>query len=418
MLRNILSCVFAFSLLLVSSLASAASAPSEIKIGTLYAASGSYASISMPVYMGLKMWVKSVNAEGGVMVKPYGKRIPVKLVSYDDQSSTATAATLYTQLITQDKVDILLADSGSVLTSVAVPIAREHKMLLIDQSGTGRTFFSPDNPYIALVSTPYTNAWARNLGDFMTKVGPTLGIKRVALIYATNDFASQQADALREAMTKAGAPEIVYDKGVPTDTSNYTVLLNGIRAKQPDAVLEVGYPGNDTAFLRNLSGLGLHFKFLFAVYPGLETSHMLKTVGLDGMKYVFTHIPAYKVEHKVTTGMTTAEYHKAWDKAYPNTSVSFGFNSVVGYNTGLVIEKALAETKSLDQLDLRKALFSLSGRLSTLAGTFELNKEGAQIGELMPLGQLVPDNKGGLKTVVVYPSKLATGEPIYPAPTH
>src|SRR5699024_2857743 len=161
------------------------------------------------------------------MVKPYGKRIPVKLISYDDQSSTATAATLYTQLITQDKVDILLADSGSVLTSVAVPIAREHKMLLIDQSGTGRTFFSPDNPYIALVSTPYTNAWARNLGDFITKVGPTLGIKRVALIYATNGFARQQADALSETMKKAGAPEIVYDKGVPTSTSNYTVLLNG-----------------------------------------------------------------------------------------------------------------------------------------------------------------------------------------------
>ena len=123
----------------------AADAPAEIKLGTLYASSGRYASISMPVHDGLKLWIDQKNAEGGVYVKAFDKKIPLKLVAYDDQSSTATAATLYNQLITQDKVDILVADSGSVLTSVAVPIARDHKMFLIDQTGTGANFFTPDN---------------------------------------------------------------------------------------------------------------------------------------------------------------------------------------------------------------------------------------------------------------------------------
>ena len=94
----------------------------------------------MPVHTGLRRGVEKRNAGGGVYVKPHDKKTPIKLVAYDDQSNTATAATLYNQLITQDKVDILVADSGSVLTSVAVPIAREHKMLLIDQTGTGAAF--------------------------------------------------------------------------------------------------------------------------------------------------------------------------------------------------------------------------------------------------------------------------------------
>ena len=34
----------------------AADAPAELKIGTLYASSGRYASISMPVYSALKLW--------------------------------------------------------------------------------------------------------------------------------------------------------------------------------------------------------------------------------------------------------------------------------------------------------------------------------------------------------------------------
>src|SRR6201993_1256035 len=134
--------------------AMAADAPAEIKIGTLYASSGRYASISMPVFNGLKLWAEQKNADGGVYVKAFDKKIPLKLVAYDDQSNTATAATLYNQLITQDKVDILIADSGSVLTSVAVPIARDHKMLLIDQTGTGAALFTAANPYSVLLDEP------------------------------------------------------------------------------------------------------------------------------------------------------------------------------------------------------------------------------------------------------------------------
>src|SRR5271166_3095581 len=145
----------------------AADAPSEIKIGTLYASSGRYASISMPVYSALKLWADQKNAEGGVYVKAFNKKIPLKLIAYDDQSNTATAATLYNQLITQDKVDILIADSGSVLTSVAVPIAHEHKQFLFNPTGTGAAFFSKDNPYIALLADPVSSIWPKYIVDFL-----------------------------------------------------------------------------------------------------------------------------------------------------------------------------------------------------------------------------------------------------------
>src|SRR5947199_3699340 len=146
----------------------AADAPAEIKIGTLYASSGRFASISMPVHSALKLWIDQKNADGGVYVKAFDKKIPVKLVAYDDQSKTATASTLYNQLITQDKVDLLVADSGSVLTSVAVPIARDRKMFLFDQTGTGAAFFTKDNPYIALMSDPASTIWPKPLADFLS----------------------------------------------------------------------------------------------------------------------------------------------------------------------------------------------------------------------------------------------------------
>jgi len=403
--------------LLMTASAQAADAPKDIKLGTLYASSGRYASISMPVHDGLKLWIDQKNAEGGVYVKAFNKKIPLTLVAYDDQSNTATAATLYNQLITQDQVDILIADSGSVLTSVAVPIARDHKMLLIDQTGTGANFFTPDNPYIVLISDPVSSIWPKPLADFITHDGPGLGIKRVALLYATNDFTGTQANAVRKFIKEVNSGvDIVFDEGIPTETSNYTVLLNNIQATNPDAVIELGYAPNDIAFLRNVQDSGVKFKFLFAIYPGLETELLEKNAGNSGLNYVFTYVPSSEIAYTTNFGMSLQDYRAEWHKKYVNTQVEFGFNSVAGYTTGLVLEKALATAASLDQLELRKAIFGLSGDLKTLDGTFELDPTGAQIGEITPLGQLIVDEHDHLKFVTVWPHAVATGKPVYPRP--
>jgi branched-chain amino acid transport system substrate-binding protein len=396
--------------------AQAADAPAEIKLGTLYASSGRYASISLPVHNGLKLWIDQMNADGGAYVKAFDKKIPLKLIAYDDQSNTATAATFYNQLITQDKVDVLISDSGSVLTSVAVPIARDHKMFLFDQTGTGATFFTPDNPYIALMSDPVSTIWPKPLADFLTHDGPGLGIKRVAILYATNDFTGTQANAVRKFIKESNSGiELVFDEGVPTETSSYTVLLNNIRAANPDAVVHLGYASNDIAFLRNVQDSGIKFKFLFAIYPGLETELLEKNVGEKGLSYVFTYVPSSEISYETNFGMSLKDYSAAWHNKYAGSKVEFGFNSVAGYTTGLVLEKTLATAASLDQLELRKAVFALSGNLKTLDGTFELDPNGAQIGEITPLGQILPGSDGQ-KLVTMWPHEVASGKPVYPRP--
>ena len=363
---------------LTAAAAAAADAPAEIKLGTLYASSGRFASISMPVHYGLKLWIDQKNAEGGVYVKAFDKKIPLKLVAYDDQSNTATAATLYNQLITQDKVDILISDSGSVLTSVAVPIARDHKMFLFDQTGTGASFFTPDNPYIALMADPVSSIWPKPLADFITHDGPGLGIKRVAILYATNDFTGTQANAVRKFVKESNSGvEIVFDEGVPTETTNYTVLINNIRAANPDAVIHFGYalerhrlpaqrPGQSASSSRCCS----------ASMPGIETELLEKNVGDKGaeLRVHLCHLLGIRLRDQFRHD--AEGFPRRLAPEICRRHVEFGFNSVAGYTTGLVLEKTLSVATSLDQLELRKAVFSLSGNLKTLDGTFELDPTG------------------------------------------
>jgi branched-chain amino acid transport system substrate-binding protein len=388
-------------------------APAEIKIGALYASSGPYASISMPVFNAFKLWVDQANAAGGVEVKAFGKKIPLKLVAYDDQSSTATAATLYNQLITQDHVDLLVADSGSVLTSVGVPIAKEHKQFLFDVSGTGAAFFSDDNPYIALMADPVSTIWPHYISDYLADEGAKQGIKTVAILYSTNDFTGTQAAALKGFFERDDKVKVIYYQGVPTSTSNYTVLINNIAALNPDAVLELGYVGNDIAFLRNLQDSGNQFRFVFSIYAGTEKEEIEKNVGVSAMTNIFSYVPASNYEYKPEVGMTQQEFHAAWDKKYPpGSGVAFGANAVYGYMTGLVVQRTLETTKSLDQMAIHDAVFALSGTLKTLDGTFTLRKDGAQIGEVTPLGQLQPTGKDELNLVAVYPPDLANGKAV------
>ncbi len=413
-MRNLLAALAVAAGLSGFGAARAATAPAEIRIGTLYASSGPFAAISMPVYDGIKLWVKQVNAAGGVYVAPYHKKIPVKLISYDDQSSTATAATLYNQLITQDHVDILMADSGSVLTSVAVPIAKEHKMFLFDVSGTGGTFFTKDNPYIGLMAIPVSTIWPSAISNFLDDVGVKNGIKTAAILYATNDFTGTQAHALAGFLEKTGKIKIVYNQGVPTSTSNYTVLINNIAALHPDAMIELGFPNNEIAFLRNLQDSGDAFRFLFTVYGGTEMDLLLKNVGAAGLAGSYSYVPSALYEYKVTSGPTLPQYRAMWDKEYPKGSgVEWGSNAVYGYQACLVIERALATAKGMSQMDIHNAVFALSGKLKTLDGTFELNSEGAQIGEMTPMGQLVRDGAHGIKMVAVYPPDVAKAKAVF-----
>ncbi len=378
-----------------SAASKAPAAPKQIVIGTLYASSGSFAQSSLPQYAGLKFWVNQMNQSGGAYVKAFHKKIPLKLVAYNDQSSSTTAATLYNQLITQNKVNILVSDFGSVLTSVAVPIAQEHKMLLIDPTGTGDSFFSKTNPYIALTSLPTSGVWPTTLANYLIDKH----YKRIAVIYDQNDFDQSQATTLTNKLKTAHITP-VYNNSVPTSTSNYPVLVHAIMSSNPDAVIELGYPTNDIPFLQSVSASGAKFNMLFTIFPGQLLSSMEQNVGVTSLAGTYTYpTPPLLVYNNVNFGLGMNAFATAFSKA--NNSAP-NFLDVAGYNAGLVIQKALANTNGLSQLQLRQSLYTFSGKMFTLDGLFKLSPTGAQIGETLPVAQLVKSGNG-LKVNVVTP---------------
>ncbi len=383
-------------------------APAQITVGTTYSGSGAYATSSIPELDGLKFWIQQENAKGGVFVGAYDKRIPVKLVAYNDLSSATTAATQYNQLITQDKVNIFVADFGSVLTAPAVSLAEAHKVVLFDQTGTGIPFFTPQNKYIVLCDLPVSSIWPDVLAKFLI----SKQIKNIAVVYGTNDFDASQAATLKSDLAAAGI-NLSYYQGVPTSTTSYGTILQTISAQKPDAVLEFGYAANDTPFLQNVQSSGMHFKMVFTVFPGQLLGLFQQQVGNAGLQYTYTYGTNFYVNYpQVTEGLNSAAFQTDFAKAFPGQLNSL---SLDGYNTGLVVQASLKNAKSLSQADIKAGAMAASGNLTTVDGKFVLNSEGAQTGELLPVAQLFPSS-AGITLKSVYPASQATGTAVYPAP--
>jgi len=385
-----------------------ATAPKQIVIGTAYAGSGAFSTSSLPELAGLQYWVNQENKKGGVFVGPFNKRIPVKLVSLNDQSSASTAAVLYDQLIAADHVNILVSDFGSVLTAPAVTIAQEHKVVLFDQTGTGTPFFTPGNPYIVLCDLPTSAIWPDPLVHFLI----AKHIDKVAIVYDANDFDASQAATIKSGLAKAGVMPLVYE-AVPTSTTSYGTIISTVAAKKPEAFLELGYDTNDIPFLQNLQSSGDHFDMVFTVFPGQLPALFEKNVPASALQYTFTYGTPLQLPPKpVNEGQTLSSFLSSITGGHPSNA---SFLDIAGYNTGLVIQAALAHATSFTQLGIRAGATAASGTLRTLEGNFVLNAEGAQVGELLPVAQLLPTSSG-TAVKLVYPPSEATATAHYPAP--
>ena len=59
----------------------------------------------MPNY---RLWVDDVNKPGGIMLKKFGKRIPIEVIEIDDGSKNEDMVRFVEKLMAVDKVDIVL----------------------------------------------------------------------------------------------------------------------------------------------------------------------------------------------------------------------------------------------------------------------------------------------------------------------
>ncbi len=237
----------------------------EIVIGAARSLSGPMAIVEKAAFAPIfKMWVDEVNAEGGIFIKQYNRKLPIRTLIYDDKSDVGTMARLIEKLIVEDKVDFVFPPCSTAMLFAAAPIANKYGYILMGAEGgatkikeiiTGLPYFFSTLNFSDHYQVPV-------LVELMTQ----LGVKKVAIVFIADLHGVEYSGVAVPALALAGI-DVVMTKSVPPGIKDMSPILKEAKAANVDAFLCFAYPDENILATKQSMELGFNPK-IFLTGPG------------------------------------------------------------------------------------------------------------------------------------------------------
>jgi len=189
-----------------------------------------------PVY---ETWVEEVNADGGIHVEEYGKKLPIELIIYDDKSDVGTMTRLTEKLIVEDKVDFLWPACGTAFIFAQAPIANKYGYVLVTAEGGATSIkeMLPSLPYV-FVTLSFSDWYQLPvLADLLQEQGA----KTAFIVYIADLHGIEYSGVAGIEFPQRGI-DIVGVKSVPPDIKDLSPVIKEAQASEADVFCCFAYP--------------------------------------------------------------------------------------------------------------------------------------------------------------------------------
>ena len=403
--RRILAAACAAAMLSVGVAASAAAADDTIVLGAAVSLTGKYSTNGKNTQDGYDLAVKTINDKGGVKVG--GKPYKLKVVYYDDESTSARGAQLVERLIDQDHVSFVLGPYSSPLTKAIAPVTEKYKVPMVEGNGADRGLFKQGYKYLfAVLSTSdyYLREAVNILAEQAKKAGRDPKTLKIAIAIENDNFSQDVRDGVIEDAKKYGMQVVIDDK-LPADLNDMTATLTKVKALKPDALFISGHEKGAVLGIREVASQKVYVPMLALTH--CDSAQITQKFGKDS-DYAFCgsqwDASMTYTDRWFGNSQKYAELFKAAYKYDPPYQAAESTASVE------VFADAIERAGSLDKEKVRDALAKTD--LMTFYGPVKFDETGKNIAKSMVMYQVQHEDY-----VVVAPSKWAEGKPIYPAPT-
>lgn len=396
-----------------------------IRIGLLHDLSGPFAGAgSVPLSIGAQLAIDYVNGKGGVAGK-----YKVEPVSADSQSKADVAINEAERLLNQEKVDMIV---GVYSSAHAVPLAAkvdEQKKILWINSAIATAVLKDRHYKYVFRPTTQSDAYGDAAISFLVENAKKLGDEpknlKIALIDEDGPYGTgvQQAD---ERFAKEKGLEVVLKESYSASAPDLSSLVTKLKRARPEAIIHAGYNPDITLFLRQAREAGLRFKVLIGNGAGYSQLDKLRETFGEDVDNICNIDPApAQILDPKKLGPGVGDLIKIMVDGYRAktsatevpTHCSMGFN-----NTWILLEKVLpiAAQKfgGTDPEAVRKAALEvdipLGGTLQGYGVKFA-PPEDTMAGQNVRGTPVVMQNRGKDITVV-WPSQIASAEPVLPLP--
>jgi len=375
------------ALLALTTGAATAQADKPLRIGFSMARTGMLANATPSQLNTYELWREQTNAKGGMDVG--GTRRKVEFVIFDDQSKPDQAVRIYEKLITDDKVDLLLAPWGTPFHLAIAPVLEKFKFPVVGNTAASVALRTVKPGYIWFP----TSAIPDRIGTELTAMLKAQNIKSVAVLSNVLPFTKEIKNFLEPELKKAGITVKVTAE-YPPDISDMTSTLTQVKQANVDAVLALAYPGDSVLYAKQAKELGLNNPFQF-VAIGPTDAFFAKAVGAtsaEGVVSIAHWSP--RAEWKGSQA-----FHDAYVKKF-NENPDY-LNSALAWMSLEILETTVAKT-GLDKEKMRAMISSTT--FDTINGKVKF--DGVQ-NSITPTA-FVQTQKGKLQ--IVWPASLASAK--------
>jgi len=345
-----------------------------------------------------QMAVDKINAAGGAKIGGQSHKLALKI--YDNQSDVNLSVRQYTQLVSQDKVNLLLGPFASNFALADSAVSEKYKVPMVQGGGASDQIFARKFKYIFGTLAAASNYFGSTI-DMLKSLKPAP--RTVALLFADDAFDVSVADGTRPKLKQAGL-NVVMDERYSTNATDFSTLLSQIKSKNADVVLVAGHETEILNFVRQAKSLAVAPK-LYSFTVGVPSEDFRKALGKDA-DYAFGMTawlpsPALKDRWFGDAQQFATEY-KARYGYEPDYHAASGVADVEA------LVQAMENAGSTDPQKVRDALAKI--KFESLYGPIAFNASGQ-----IDLPQLVIQVQGD-SLVEIYGLKGFVKQPKYPMP--
>jgi branched-chain amino acid transport system substrate-binding protein len=257
----ILAICFVFALVLMYSMSNDCQAAlKEIRIGASIPKTGPLSAFGLYEEWGFTTVVNDINKEGGVYLSKEGKKLPVKLILYDDESRPEKTTENMERLILRDEVHAVLGSATPPLVIAGAAVAEREGVPMVSALCPIRAFLGSRDQW-NWVWDLFFDELEMTQQQFLT-MNMVKSNHKVA-IFTDNEQDGVVMGKLWNEYAKKYNYEVVYHAKFPVGTTEYGDLIRRAQEGNADAIICQMITPDSIALWRQIKALGYKPKAAF-----------------------------------------------------------------------------------------------------------------------------------------------------------
>jgi branched-chain amino acid transport system substrate-binding protein len=341
--------------------AAVAAEPSKVKVGILLPLTGTFAAVAETQKQGALLAIDVVNRRGGLNM-PWGK-VTVEGVVDDDEAKLDVGVRRYRYMVAQDVKGVGGQTWAPLAYAVNAIVSREpmpyFPVCVMSKEGFQKGKIADST--FATAYSPWTVGYMA--GHSAVK---TLAKKKVYFLARSDSWGWDMRDGAYAAIKESGGEVVGYDE-VSLGTSDFTTILQKVRAAKPDVFIAAQFGADAVALLKQVHQMGLGKEM--AIFNAFITNVVAKGVppealqGVYAMHYFYYDLANFEDKAVAASARDFTELFRAKYNTPPDAYAT------IAYIAYMEMFRGFETAKSFDASKVSAALLAGGGEFNTVKGS-------------------------------------------------